>query len=75
MKKTKINDYINKEEKANRSYSTDVHMTLDPSNPNPLTPVQKQQLCSLSSIPDSIVRKEAETDPDCEPLDEPGTVE
>lgn len=67
---TKINDYTNKEEST---FSTDIHMSLD--STNPLSDEQKDQLHTLASIPDSAVRKEAETDPDCEPLDKPGTVE
>ncbi len=64
--------YINKK-KANSS--TDVHMVLDPNNPSPLTPSQRTQLDELKNLSDEAVRKEAESDPDCEPLDKPGTVE
>lgn len=74
----KINLDINKEEETNHSHSTDIHTvttTLDPSNPPKLTPGQKAELEKVSSLSDQNVRKAAETDPDCEPLDEPGAKE
>lgn len=64
---TKTNVYIDKEE--NTKFSTDVHMILDPSNPSPLTPSQRAQLDALSNLSDDAVRKEAVSDPDCEPLE------
>ena len=66
----KTNAQINKEKSKS---STDAHMTLDPTKP--LSEEQKQQLHDLSNLPDQIVSIEAETDPDCGPLDKPETVE
>lgn len=66
MVMTKTNVFINKEEKNS---SIDTHMTIDPTNPKPLTSSQHTQLDALSKLSDDAVRKEAEADPDCEPLD------
>ena len=59
-------DHMNKEKKPS---STDIHITIDPSNPKPLTPSERAQLDALSNLPDDTVRKKAESDPDCEPLE------
>jgi hypothetical protein len=63
--------YKYKEEDNAPSTDTNTVITtsLDPNNPPKLTPAQKQHLQNLANLSDKIVRKEAESDPDCEPLD------
>lgn len=64
--KIKVNNYLNKEESNNSS--PDAHTTINPAAPPKLTDNQRAQLDALSNLPDESVRKEAENDPDCEPL-------
>ena len=63
--------YKYKEEDNAPSTDTNTVITtsLDPNNPPELTPAQKQHLQNLANLSDKIVRKEAESDPDCGPLD------
>lgn len=63
--------FINEEERAKSHTETNTIITtfLDPNNPTPLTPSQHAQLDALANLSDEVVRKEAEADPDCEPLE------
>lgn len=64
---------MNKEEKNSPTdTNTIITTSLDPYNPPKLTPFQRIQLDVLSNLSDGTVRKEAETDPDCELLGKPG---
>lgn len=63
------NMYTNKQEKASSTDTHTVTLSLDLSNFKLLTPSQRVQLNVLSNLSDDAVRKEAENDQDCEPLE------
>lgn len=64
-----------KNHKTSLLSESEVTTTLDQSNPSKLTPAQKAELDALSNLSDEDARKEAEADPDCEPLDKPSVGE
>lgn len=67
--KNEVSSSLDEKEATNSSADTHTVITsLDPNSPKQLTDNQRAQLDALANLLDENVRKEAENDPDCEPL-------